>query len=138
MPTTQKTKTILFRVSECDYALLVQAAGQLTLSAYIRAILFNQELPKARAHKKPLKDQEQLSKALGMGLHLLLPKAEKLNLAGAFHHLASQSLGCFSLARRLDATTSKLRVVVRRMDSSLRLPASTTTSRSLTLTMAHI
>lgn len=66
MPTTQKTKTILFRVSECDYALLVQAAGQLTLSAYIRAILFNQELPKARAHKKPLKDQEQLSKALGL------------------------------------------------------------------------
>lgn len=61
-----KTKLIPFRVTESDYARLVDAAGDLTLSAYLRAVLLGNELHKVRVNKKPVKDYTQLSQALNL------------------------------------------------------------------------
>ncbi|MCY7297419.1 hypothetical protein [Alteromonas sp. a30] len=65
MPKDTKSKTVLFRLSQSDHERLLQAAGDLTLSAYLRSTLLEGEIKKIRTNKRPLKDQEQLSLALG-------------------------------------------------------------------------
>ena len=65
MPKDTKSKTVLFRLSQSDHERLLQAAGDLTLSAYLRSTLLESEIKKIRVNKRPLKDQEQLSLALG-------------------------------------------------------------------------
>lgn len=52
MSKTNKTRHIPFRVSEDDYARLVAAAGDMSVSAYIRARLFNEDMKTARKHNK--------------------------------------------------------------------------------------
>lgn len=61
-----RTKTVLFRLSESEHERLVRAAGDLTLSAYLRAVLLGNELQKVRMNKKPVKDYTQLSQALNL------------------------------------------------------------------------
>ena len=66
MPNDTKTKTVLFRLSESEHERLLQAAGDLTLSAYLRSALLGHELQKVRVNKKPIKDYTQLSQALNL------------------------------------------------------------------------
>lgn len=52
MSKTNKTRHIPFRVSEDDYARLLSAAGDMSVSAYIRARLFNEDMKAARKNNK--------------------------------------------------------------------------------------
>ena len=52
MSKTNKTKHIPFRISEDDYARLLAAAGDMSVSAYIRARLFDEDIKAARKNNK--------------------------------------------------------------------------------------
>jgi hypothetical protein len=65
MSKTNKTKYIPFRVSEDDYTRLLAAAGEMSVSAYIRARLFDEDMKAARKKNKiPQAEQKILAKML--------------------------------------------------------------------------
>lgn len=66
MPQANKTKLIQLRITELDYNRLIDAAGDMTLSAYLRAVIFNRELKKVRVNRKPLKDDQALTQVLNL------------------------------------------------------------------------
>lgn len=66
MSDNNKTKLIQLRITEADHARLLDAAGDMTLSAYMRAVIFDKELRKVRVNRKPLKDEQALSQALNL------------------------------------------------------------------------
>lgn len=65
MSSTNKTKYIPFRVSADDYARLMAAAGDMSVSAYIRARLFDEDMKAARKNNKvPQAEQKILAELL--------------------------------------------------------------------------
>ena len=73
MPQKLKTKTIIFRVNDEDYTRLLDAAGDMTLSAYMRAVLFDRSLKKVRTNRKPAKDQQALAQILSAVMRSNMP-----------------------------------------------------------------
>ena len=66
MPDQNKSRLIQLRITELDYDRLMDAAGDMTLSAYLRATIFNRDLKKVRANRKPLKNDQALTQVLNL------------------------------------------------------------------------
>ena len=60
MSKNNKTKHIPFRVSEDDYARLLAAAGDMPVSAYIRARLFDEDMKAARKNNKTPQAEQKI------------------------------------------------------------------------------
>lgn len=64
MSKNNKTRYIPFRVSEDDYARLLAAAGDMSVSAYIRARLFDEDMKAARKKNKIPQAEQKILVAL--------------------------------------------------------------------------
>lgn len=62
-----KTKLVQFRITEDDYALLLNKAGRLSLSEYLRFVSLGDEAPIIRTRNaSPIKDQEALAVVIAL------------------------------------------------------------------------
>ena len=66
MPEKKKNAFAPFalRLSQEERSQLERDAGNMTLSAYVRSVLFNKTTPRKRKHKRPIKDHQILSQVL--------------------------------------------------------------------------